>query len=524
MINKKFKKKTMTEKKEAFHTDGKRVAKNTIYLYFRMLLIMFISLFTSRIILQTLGVVDYGLYNVIGGIVVMFGFLNSSLGAAASRYITFEMGKGDNDSVNRVFNVALFTHIAIALIIVLLAETIGLWFLYNKMIIPPERMYAAMIVYQLSVLSTFIMIPQAPYTALIIAHENMKIYAYVGIYEVISKLVIVYLLYIAPMDKLIFFALLLFVQGVSLMMFYRVYCIRKYKESRIRLCKDWHLYKSMFKYSGSDLIGQLSGLAQGQGLNLILNLFWGPSVNAARAVAYQVQGNMVKFSHGFMASVKPQIIKSYAAGNIDEMLQLVKRSACMSYYMMLFVSLPVCLEADGILKIWLGEYPPHTVSFLYLVVAWCLVNLLKEPRGTIIHAVGKLFFANMTVGIITCMAFPLAYIFAKLGSSPETVFWSGFLSILLAEIVGVFIVRKYIQFSVTNYFCTVHLRCLAVSVLSSILPILVCKYVMDYSLLRIVVTSVISFISVSVVAFTIGMDRVDREKVISVIRRKICRG
>ena len=504
-----------------FHTNGKRVAKNTVYLYIRMLLIMIISLFTSRIVLQTLGAVDFGLYNVIGGIVVMFGFLNSSLAAAASRYITFEMGRGNNGAVNKVFNAALFTHIAIAIIIVILAETVGLWFFYNKMTIPSDRMYAAFIVYQLSILSTFIMIPQAPYSALIIAHENMKIYAYVGIYEVITKLLIVYLLYISPMDKLIFYALLLFVQSVSLILFYRIYCIRKYKESRIMICKDKALYKSMFKYTGSDLIGQLSGLAQGQGLNLILNVFWGPSVNAARAIAYQVQGNMVKFSNGFMASVKPQIIKAYAAGNIDEMFQLVKRSACMSYYLMLLISLPVCLEADGILKIWLGTYPSHTVSFLYLVVAWCLVNLLKEPRGTIIHAVGKLFFANTTVGIITCMAFPVAYLFAKLGYEPESVFLSGFLTILLAEIIGVFIVRRYIKFSVIKYFVSVHVRCLVVTVLSALLPIAVCKYLMDYSFVRIIITSLTSFISVAIFSFYIGMDKKDKNKIINMIKSKV---
>ena len=193
----------------------------------------------------------------------------------------------------------------------------------------------------------------------------------------------------------------------------------------------------------------------------------------------------------------------------------------MSYYLMLLISLPVCLEADGILRIWLGTYPSHTVSFLYLVVAWCLINLLKEPRGTIIHAVGKLFFANTTVGIITCMAFPLAYFFAKMGYEPECVFLSGFLTILLAEIVGVFIVRKYIKFSVFKYFVSVHIRCLIVTIVSAILPIIICRYLMDYSFVRIIVTTLISFISVAIVSFSIGMNRDDKQKIVNILRSKL---
>ncbi len=502
-------------------SSNKRIAQNTLYLYLRMFLIMLISLYTSRIVLQTLGEVNFGLYNVIGGIVVMFSFLNGSLGAAASRFITYELGRGDKQAVNKVFNAALITHIGIATIIVILAETIGLWFFYNKMTIPENRMHAAFIVYQLSILSTFIMIPQAPYNALIIAHENMKIYAYVGIYEAVTKLIIVYLLVISPTDKLVFYALLLFIQSIVLMLFYRIYCIKKYKESRIHFCKDIALYKNMFQYSGSDLIGQISGLAQGQGLNLILNVFFGPSINAARAIAYQIQGNVVKFSFGFMTSVKPQIIKLYAAGKIEEMLTLVKRSACLSYYLMWMISLPICLEANTILSIWLGKYPKHTISFTILVIAWCLINLLKDTRGTMLHAVGKLFFANITVGIITCMAFPIAYLCAKMGGSPESVFAAGLFTLIISEIVGVFIVRRYIKFSTTNYILNVHVRCLVITLLSGTIPYLIYDHIMSPCLFRVIITGLISVISVGSVCYIIGIDKSTRTSINNFIKNKI---
>ena len=312
-------------------SDNKQIAKNTMFLYFRMFLIMGVSLYTSRVVLATLGVVDYGLYNVVGGIVTMFSFLNGSLGAATSRYITFELGKKNYERFNKIFNVSLLTHIFIGIIIVLLAETIGLWFFYEKMIIPEERLNAAFWVYQISIFSTLISLIQVPYNATIIAHENMKVYAYVGIVEVILKLVVVFLLVISPFDKLIFYASLLFIINIGIILFYRIYCIKRYQESRIKLCREKILYKDMFKFAGSDLIGNVSVLAQGQGLNLLLNVFFGPVVNAARAVAYQVQGAVTQFGNNFMTAVRPQIIKLYAQGEIKEMFKLVYLSSNFSY-------------------------------------------------------------------------------------------------------------------------------------------------------------------------------------------------
>jgi O-antigen/teichoic acid export membrane protein len=486
-----------------------------------MFLIMGVSLYTSRVVLQTLGVEDFGIYNVVGGIVTMFSFLNGSLGAATSRYITFELGRKDYIRLNKIFNVALVTHIVIGLVIVLLAETIGLWFFYEKMVIPEERLNAAFWVYQISILSTLISLTQVPYNATIIAHENMKVYAYVGIIEVVLKLIVIYILIISPFDKLIFYACMLFLINIGIILFYRIYCIRRYQESRIKLCKEKALYKDMFKFAGSDLIGNVSVLAQGQGLNLLLNMFFGPVVNAARAVAYQVQGAVTQFSNNFMTAVRPQIIKSYAEGNLKDMWQLVIQSSNFSYYLMWLICLPIMLETKTILTLWLGEYPDHTVSFMILVLMLCLIQTIKTPRVTIFHAMAKVFWSNITVGVVLCLAFPLAYIFLKMGGTPESVFWAANFTMIASEFVSVAVLRHFLDFSVANYFFQVHGRCLLVTVISSVIPFLLYDKIMEPGILRLMVTCLLTTLSVGVTSFYLGMNKEMRNKIVNMVQAKI---
>ena len=502
-------------------SDNKQIAKNTMFLYFRMFLIMGVSLYTSRVVLATLGVVDYGLYNVVGGIVTMFSFLNGSLGAATSRYITFELGKKNYEGLNKIFNVALLTHIFIGIIIVLLAETIGLWFFYEKMIIPEERLNAAFWVYQISIFSTLISLTQVPYNATIIAHENMKVYAYVGIVEVILKLVVVYLLVISPFEKLIFYASLLFLINIGKILFYRIYCICRYPESRIKICKEKILYKEIFKFASSDLIGNISVLAQGQGLNLLLNVFFGPVVNAARAVAYQVQGAVTQFGNNFMTAVRPQIIKLYAQGEIKEMFKLVYLSSNFSYYLMLFLILPLSLEADYILSLWLGEYPDHSVSFLILVFILCLIQTLKTPRTIVLHATGKLFLANVVIGTLLCCAFPLAYVFLRMGGEPESVFWAANITMFLSEFISVFIVRKYVEYNIVDYLLNVHGRCAIVTGVSLIMPYLMFDRYLEPSFVRLILTCCLTTISIAATVWCIGMNKDMRQKTVTFIKSKI---
>lgn len=504
-------------------SDNKRIAKNTLFLYFRMLLVMGVNLYTSRVVLKVLGFEDYGLYNVVGGIVSMFTFLNGSLGAATSRYITFELGKKNYERLNKIFNTALIIHIAIAFLIVLLAETIGLWFFYEKMTIPADRFDAAFWVYQISILTCFFSLTQVPYNATIIAYEDMKIYAYVGIAEVFLKLAVVFLLMISPIDRLVFYAMLLCMLQIGIMMFYRYYCNGHYSPCKIRIYKDKSLFKEMFSYGGYDLIGNVSGLAQGQGLNILLNMFYGPTVNAARGIAYQVQGAITQFSNNFITAVRPQIIKSYAEGNLETMMKLVKQSSCFSFYLMWMISLPVCLEANYLLSFWLVEYPNHTVNFLNLVIVLCLIQTIKTPRVTIFHATGNIKLSNIIVGTILCMAFPLAYIALRLGGSPESVFWMANLTMFLSEFASVLVLKRYIDFSIRNYLSEVHGRCLLVATVSFIVPYFLYDRWMEESFLRLVMTFMLTSVSVAFTSLYIGMDRHLRSRLVQIIKKKISR-
>lgn len=501
--------------------DSKRIAKNTMFLYIRMFFIMAITLYTSRVVLKALGIEDYGLYNVVGGIVTMFSFLSGSLGAATSRFITFELGKKDYTKLNKIFNVALVVHLFIALVIVLLAETVGLWFFYEKMVIPDARLTAAFWVYQISILNTVVAITQVPYDSTIIAHENMKIYAYIGLIEVVLKLFVVYLLAFSPIDKLVFYAILLFLLSVTKIVFSRFYCIKNYPESHVKLCTEKILYKEIFSYTGSDMIGSVATMAQGQGLNLLLNIFFGPVVNAARGIAYQIQGAVTQFSNNFMTAVRPQIIKSYAEGDTDSMWKLVIQSSCFSYYLMWLICLPIMLEADTLLGLWLGEYPEHSVSFLILILILCLIQTIKTPRVTIFHAMAKVFWSNITVGVVLCLAFPLAYIFLKMGGSPESVFWASNITMVASEFVSVIVLHHFIKFSQIKYFLSVHGRCLLVTAVSLIIPYLVYDKFIEPSFLRLIVTCCLTTASVATTSLYVGMDKQMREKLYGIVKTKI---
>lgn len=501
--------------------DNNRIAKNTLILYFRMMLVMLVSLYTSRVILKNLGIDDYGLYNVVGGIVSMFTFLNGSLGAATSRYITFELGRKNYDRLNKIFNTALIIHIIIGFIIMILSETIGLWFFYNKMTIPVERLDAAFWTYQISIFTCFISLSQVPYNATINAHEDMSVYAYISIVETLLKFIIVYLISIAPFDKLIFYAAMLCILQVSIMVFYRIYCIRKYKETRINMKLEKHLFKEMFSFGGADMIGNISVLAQGQGLNLLLNMFFGPTVNAARAIAYQVQGVTSQFSNNFFAAVSPQIVKLFAEGKTDEMMKLMKNSSCFSFYLMWIIAFPIILETDYILTLWLKEYPDYTVSFLHLIFILCLVQTIKSPRVRVFHAIGHIKLSNLTVGTVLCLAFPLAYLLLKIGYGPESVFWAANISMIISEFVSVFVLRKYIKYSIKEYLFNVHFRCFIVASVSFIIPYLLYNRLMEESFIRLIFTCILTTVFTISTVWFIGFNKEMRIFIVNYIKKKI---
>lgn len=499
----------------------KRLAKNTIFLYVRMALSMLVSLYTSRVVLEVLGFADYGLYGVIGGLVSMFTFLNGAMSGATSRYIALELSRKNLDKLRKLFSTLFFSHVFIAIFVVIIAESIGLWFLDNKLVIPPGQKDIAFWVYQISIITTVLGITLVPYSAMIIAHENMRIYAYVGLAEVTFRLINVYLLMVLPGSKLLLWAILVLIVQVSVNTFYRIYVRRKYEGSNLYFPKDKALYKEIFGYVGNDMIGNISVLAQGQGLNILLNMFFGPTVNAARNLAYTVQGTTQQFSSNFMTAVRPQIIKMHGEENDPGMLKLMKSTSRMGFYLLLIIALPILINIEYILNIWLGKYPDFTIPFVRIILLISLIQTLKTPRTMVFHALGKLRLVNVVVGSMLIMTFPISYIILKWGAGPTSVFWISLIVILLTEIVSVWILKKYLNFNGSKYLLTVHARCILLGIVSAMLPLYLKYKFPEQEFLQVFFNSVVCLISIGVSILSFGINREERDKLVEMIKNKI---
>lgn len=486
-----------------------------------MALSMVVSLFTSRIVLRILGFEDYGLYGVIGGVVTMFTFLNGAMSGASSRFIAVEVAKKDYKQLSNVFSTLFFSHVFIAVIVLVLSETLGLWLLLNKLVIPDGQMQVAFWVYQISIVSTMFGITVVPYSAMLIAHENMKIYAYVSVVEVFLRLLIVYLLLILPGSKLLVWSLLGLGIQIGINIFYRIYVFRKYQGCKIHLASEKSLYKNIFGFVGSDLIGNISVLAQGQGLNILLNMFFGPAINAARSIAYSVQGIIQQFSGNFLTAMRPQVIKLHAEGDDSEMILLMKRGSLMGFYLLWLLVLPVMINAHYILKLWLGEYPEYSVPFLQIIMLISLVQVLKTPRTMVFHALGKLKKVNLVVGILLIMAFPISYFFLKFGYGPTSVFWITFVDILSTEFISITILKEYIKFDGWQYLKDIHFKCFIVSILSALFPILLKHYYPVNNFIPVALNCIVCIASALIVIYTIGFPYKDREKLMEFIKSKV---
>ncbi len=404
-------------------TSNKTIAKNTMFLYIRMFIVMVVTFYTSRVILAVLGASDYGIYNVVGGIVTMMAFLNGALSSSSSRFLTYELGTGNMEQLKKTFSASLNLHICVALLVLIVGETVGLWFFYEKLVIPDERMNAAFWVYQFSIITTMVNFTQVPFNASLIAHENMSVYAYVGLYEALSKLIIVYLLQIAPFDHLIIYALLLMLNTVGIQLFYRIYTSRKYNECRFNLVTDKTIYKKLLGYSGWDLFGGVAVICQSQGINILLNLFFGPVVNAARAITFQIQGALNQFVTNFLTAVRPQVVKSFAADDYHRMYSLTFSAAKYSYLLMLALMLPLCFEISFVLKIWLGDnVPENTYEFTLIVMITYLMETFHSASLMSYHAIGRIKTGNIVGGTLMILALPLSYISLKIGYPAYSVF------------------------------------------------------------------------------------------------------
>lgn len=474
--------------------NNKRIAKNTMLLYVRMLLTIIVGLYTSRVVLNTLGVNDYGIYNVVGGIVAMLAFLNSAMTAASQRFISFELGAQNLQKLKNVFCTSVTIHITIACIIFIIAETLGLWFLNTHMNIPADRMTAANWVFQCSIFTFMITVISVPYNACIVAHEHMKAFAYISIIEVGLKLAIVYLLLILPTDKLISYAILILTISILIRLIYGIYCKKNFEECTYQFKFDKKLFKEMFAFASWSIIGNLGFSLKDQGSNVILNLFCGTGINAARGVALQVNGIISNFSNIFIMALNPQITKQYAAGNIEESIQLVYAGCRYSFFLLSIISIPIMINLDYILSLWLGVVPPYTVEFLYLALIAALINSMASPLVTAMQATGKIKTFQITICIIMLCELPLAYITLNLGYKPYTAMIPTIIVVTIGLIARFILLKRLVKsYSIKYFILHILIKNLLIILGCASLSFLIHRYYMEKNLINFILNALISF-------------------------------
>ena len=496
--------------------NNKRIAKNTLLLYFRMLLMMAIGLYTSRVILDKLGEVDFGIYNVVGGFVTMFSIISGAMTTATQRFLSFEIGKGNKGNVKDIFSTMLIIHIFLGVIILLVGETVGTWFLNNYMNFPPNRYEAANWVFQFSLLVFILNVINVPYNGALIAYEKMSAFAYFSIIDAVLKLAICYIIVMTPFDRLIVYAVLMALVQTVIILTYYLYCKRTFPECHFS-CKFNQQYgKAIVTFVGWNLIGSLSGVAKEQGVNVVLNMFFGPAVNAARGIAYQVLSKLNGFVSNFQMAMNPQIIKNYAVGEREAMYKLVFRGAKLSYLLLLMLSLPVVIEAPLILGVWLKEVPAYTVIFLRLAILTALLNTLSNPLIVSMHASGKVRDYQIVVGTISLLTLPIVYAAFKYGAEPYYAMIIAFAVELICHIARLYMLVRSIGFPMLEYLRNVTLMVFIITLLSLIFP-LIAYSLIGNEVIRFFSVCIISIISTIFLGFYIAFSKNERVK----IRRKV---
>lgn len=488
---------------------NKRIAKNTFILYFRMLFSMSVALYTSRVILNALGVEDYGIYGVVGGIVVLFNVISGSLNAAISRFITFEIGRGNIDRLNRVFCTSVNIQIVLSVIFVLLSETVGVWFLETQMDIPRARVSAAYWVFQCSIFTFVINLLNVPYNAALIAHERMGAFAYISILSTLLNLTVALLINFVVSDKLIFYAIA--VLGINLLMrlIYTVYCRMHFQETRWHLIFDRPLLQEMAGFAGWNFLGASSGVLLGQGINVLMNLFFGVVVNAARSIATNVENVVYQLINNFMTALNPQITKSYASENLNYMHDLVCKGAKYSYFITYLIALPFLLETHQILVLWLKQVPDYTVVFTRWSIIITLSSVLSQTLITSMLATGDIKKYQIIISSLSFSIFILTYIGFTLGLSPYYSYIIQFVVFLIQLGIRLFLLKDMISLPIKKYTHEVLIRIIGVTLFSLVLPISL-YYGLDKGFARLIFVSFISFISVTISIYTIGLTSSER--------------
>lgn len=501
-----------------YSSSNKRLAKNSIFLSLRMVLVLCISLYTTRVVLRILGVEDYGVYNVVCGFVSMFAFLNGSMGNGIQRFFNFELGKNGTEGANRVYCTALLIQAILAFFVIALTESFGIWYMHHKMVIPEVRQFAAEWIFQFSIISFLFIIMQAPYTAAIIAHERMDFYAIISVVDALLKLGIAILLPFLGGDKLILYGLLLSLINVINFLLYYFYCKKSFPEIRFRRYFDRELFKSMLGFSGWNLFGSFSGVMQGQGINLVLNFFFGPVVNAARGIATQVNGAMQSFVGSITMPVRPQVVQSYARGEFDRTMNLTYSISKLSCGFFAIMAIPIALDIDFILRVWLGDnVPDHTAAFTVLVLLTALTSNLNAAISNVVHATGKMMHYQLWGSLVKISSVPVAYLFLLRFDIPEIALICVWILNLVGHFIGLFVFRTLVSFSLVDYLKKVFFPVIGVVLIGIIvsLPVLL----LQPGWLRFGLLVVIGGISVSVSLYYLAMNDSERELMKSLVNR-----
>lgn len=449
-------------------SNGIRVLKNTLYLYFRMIFLTLISIYTVRIVLYTLGISDYGLYNVVGGFIGLLGFFSSTITAAAQRFYSICLGKQNRKELTKVFSCNLLINIFFAIFVFLIAEFGGRWFILNELQIPADRMEAAIVVFELSVVTFIAGLMQSSFLGILVAEENFVIYSYVSIIEGLSKLGIAYLLAAINSDRLILYAVLLCVVAISIDIIYIVYCVRRYDYVRFELCRDWQVYKDVFFFTNWNTIGAVAAVLKDQGLNIIINIFFGPVTNAARAIAFQVNGVVSSFAQNFMNAVNPQIIKSYANREQGKFIMLISVSSKISYYLLFIATMPIIMNVEYILNLWLIQVPEYAGKFVSLVLIDALIGSITSPFLTAVQAIGKIKWYQLTVGGMALLNLPTVFICLQYMDTPLVPFYC---SICISFLMGILRVLNFYtiyEFSMITFLRDILLKIITVTIVASV--------------------------------------------------------
>lgn len=500
--------------------NNKRIAKNTLFLYLRMFVMMLTALFTSRIVLDVLGVADYGLNNIIGGVVVLFSFLNSALLSATQRFLNFHLGREDYKQTNVVFCMSMNTYFLLSFIVIVLGETIGLWFVNTQLNIPPDRMFAAQWVYQFTLVQFVINLLRVPYNASIIAYEKMNFYAYISLVEVIAKLLVVYLLYITTFDKLIFYSFLYTIVPLFTTFIYKLYCNKSFETTKYRRIWDKAAFKEMFSFSGWSLFGSLANLAAQQGLNILINIFYGVTVNAAAGVANQVSTNVYNFISNFQTAFQPQIVKSYAAKEVDRFHKLIFQTSKFSYFLVIVLVLPILFTIDEILDIWLKEVPEYTAIFCRLILVYLSIEAITAPLWMSVQATGKIRNYQMLMASLIFLNFPIAYIVLKIGLPVYSVWIVRILVNIIVMVARCIYMKKKLNFPLLPYIRAVILPIISVTLVALPVPMLLFYIIHGFWPNLIILGSVTFALTIFDVYF-VGMNTHEKQMARNMILKKI---